>query len=69
MSTVSPSIYLLEFPYLLPQSGSFSASEDVDVDRIYLTTRNGPLERPPRFRRSPTAEDVESYGVLSGVQP
>eukprot|EP00435_Cladocopium_sp_Y103_P068946 s47_g32.t1 len=35
---------------------------DLDVDRIYLTTRNGPLERPPRFRRSPTAEDVESYG-------
>ena len=34
---------------------------ELDDDRVYLTKRGGSLERPPRFRQSPSVKDVEAY--------
>eukprot|EP00438_Fugacium_kawagutii_P015579 Skav229712 [mRNA] locus=scaffold49:160834:163606:- [translate_table: standard] len=48
------------------RKGASMTIEDVDLEgyAIKITKRTGPLDRPPQFRRPPSAEDVASYSSL-----
>ena len=42
-----------------------SFPKELEENRVYITSRSGSLDRPERFRRSPTAKDVEAYRTMA----
>ncbi|CAJ1363208.1 unnamed protein product [Effrenium voratum] len=34
---------------------------DAEKNKIWITCRSGPLDRPPQFRQSPTEEDIKAF--------